>query len=678
MHRRRHPCACRSGIRALIVGIGLISGGERALAQPLAETDGELEVVVRGDSSGAYAARAAVDEGPRAPIDAAAVLGGLPGVHVRRLGADGSFAALSVRGSASNQVGVFLAGIPLTGGADPSFDVGSLLLWPGSSFRVYRSFAPAALGTTGYLGGVLAIEPPAATEGGRTSWWTAAGSFGGMKLRVGEIRRVGPLTVAAGLSAARADNDFPFDLPDPPAGAPLRLTRTNAGYASAGVITRATLDLGWGTVGALVFGDARRHGLPGDASSPNATTTASRLEIGRVVTGADVTARTGAQGAARALVWARREGSTFADPLGELTRIKGTLEESTSEAAGVQLGWRGRPVEPLSLGLVVDARAERFSPDDPARIAARRLAAGAGVDATWRAPRSLWSGPPLSVAASARLDARDDEATGIASDELVPSGHVGVTLALSPAAILSAHAGALRRSPSFPELYGSRGTVRGNPRLLPERALSADAGVHGEVGGGGVRLDYELVGFANAQRDLIGLAPLGLGTFETKNLGPSTLLGAELSLALTTRRLRTSASYTLISARNTGDDPLTAGRPLPGRPAHDLAYDAAWRFGPLVLRYQLDAVAGTTVDEGGTIVLPARVLHGAGAALDVPGARGLRASLEVDNLLDLRTLHARSELTSRAVPLPVSDFLGFPLPGRTLWLTLRWSHPHDE
>jgi hypothetical protein len=91
-----------------------------------------------------------------------------------------------------------------------------------------------------------------------------------------------------------------------------------------------------------------------------------------------------------------------------------------------------------------------------------------------------------------------------------------------------------------------------------------------------------------------------------------------------------------------------------------------------VLRYGLDALAGSTVDEGGTIVLPARVLHGAGASLDVPGAPGLRAGVDVDNLLDLRTLHASSPLTASPVPLPVSDFLGFPLPGRTVWVTLRW------
>ncbi|WP_218920224.1 TonB-dependent receptor domain-containing protein [Chondromyces crocatus] len=663
-----------SEIGVLLIGALLIGISDDARAQSLPSESG-LEVTVRGDASGGYTTRATVDESPRAPLDAAAVLAGLPSVHVRRLGADGSFGTLSVRGAASSQVGVFLAGIPLTSAADPSLDIGSLPLWPGASFRVHRGFAPAALGTTGYLGGVLAIEPPSAAARERTTWWTAAGSFGALKLRVGETRRTGPVTVAAGLSAGRADNAFPFELADPITGAPRPLTRSNAGYRSVSGLARVSVDLGWGSVGALVFGDVRRQGLPGAAESP---TTVSRLDLTRVAVGVDAIARTGAQSAARALVWVRREGSVFSDPLGELDPLRpGAHVEEAIEAAGAQLGWRGHPLDSLSVGVVVDGRAEKFSPGALAQIEAQRLAGGAGVDAVWR-PHLPRLGSPLAVTATARVDTRRDEAEGNPSAELAPSGHVGAMLTLTPAAVLAVHAGALRRSPGFVELYGNRGTLRGDPTLRPERALSMDAGLQGEVGTGQVRLSYEAVGFATAARDLIAFVPLGRSTFRAENLDRGTLLGAELLVTLSARRLRTSISYTLLSARNTGDDPLTTGRPLPGRPAHDLAYDAAYRLGPVVLRYNLDAVAGTTVDEGGTVVLPPRVLHGVGAALDVPWLPGVQASIDVNNLFDLRVLHTGSALTTRAVALPLSDFLGFPLPGRAVWATLQWSHARSE
>src|SRR5262245_42065338 len=91
--------------------------------------DGGLGVTVRGEPAGGYVARASADDSVRAPVDAASLLDALPSVHIRRLGGEGSFAALSVRGSAPTQVGVVLAGIPLTSAADPSFDVGALPLW---------------------------------------------------------------------------------------------------------------------------------------------------------------------------------------------------------------------------------------------------------------------------------------------------------------------------------------------------------------------------------------------------------------------------------------------------------------------------------------------------------------------------------------------------------------------
>jgi iron complex outermembrane receptor protein len=651
---------------------GALACASRAHAQPEGDDDGELAVTVRGASTAAFTARASADTAVREPKDAASLVAELPGVHVRRLGAEGSYATMSIRGSASTQVGVMLGGIPLTSAADPSLDVGALPLWPGATLRVYRGFAPAALGTTGYLGGVLAIDPPSPALGEKTEVWLLGGSFGTLKLRVGDLRRTGSVTTGTALFASRTDGDFTYKVDDPRANHALEQTRTNARVVTAGGLERVTLERAWGSVGATLFGDARQQGLPGSVAQP---TRAARLAQSRLVVGVDALVRTGVVGAVHAAAWGRREASRFNDPLGEIDRRRPDASDAIV-AAGGSLGWRGRPVPSVTLDVLTDARGERFDPGPGATrmIQARRLAAGAGLDVEWR-PSSR-----VALSGAGRVDALRDEATAAherdepSSRGVAPTGHVGASVrVLGEALVIAAHAGALERPPGFVELYGNLGQLMGEPSLRSERALSLDWGASGQLGGRHIRLDYELVGFATSARDLIAFVPVGIGTLRARNLDRATLLGAEASASLRARAVELRASYTLLSTRNEGADPLERGRPLPSRPVHDLVYDALYRVGPLRLRYGLDVVGGSTIDTRGAIELPTRVLHGAGIAATLPWAPTVRLGLEIDNLLDLRELHpvAAAPLATRAVGVPVSDLLGYPLPGRTIWASLR-------
>lgn len=655
---------------ALLAGA---SSSARADA-PSDESSEPIEITVRGSTAGGFSSQVSTDTAPREPVDAASMIAALPGVHVRRLGAEGSFASLSIRGSASSQVGVVLAGIPLTSAADPALDVGALPLWPGASFRVYRGFAPASLGTTGYLGGVLAIDPPSPALGARPSAWLAGGSFGSLKVRAGDTRKVGPLQLGGGVFASRSDGDFTYELADPVTGKITPRTRRNAGQVAVGMIERASLERPWGSVSALIFANARRVGVPGTAAY---TTEAARFDSARLVVGADASIRTGASGAVRLLAWGRRETSTLHDPLGELDATHTTSTRSSILAAGLSAGFRGRPLAPLVVDVRLDARAERFAPEPGDRSLltspALRLAGGGGASLEWR------PAPKLAITASARLDARHDDATGspgpnrkaplAPESNLLPSGHAGVSYRLADAAVISAHAGALGRPPSFQELYGNGASLVGNAKLCPERALSADAGVHGDIGDRRAAFAYEFAVFATSARDLIAFVPLGIATFRAENIDRAILAGAEVSASFTARGLRTQVSYTFVFTRNQSPVPIYEGRPLVGRPQQDLAYDASYRFGPFGVRYGLDLLAGATADLEGTLVLPPRVVHGAGASVHLPFRLPLRLGFDAQNLGNLQTLPVAS-FQRGSVSLPYSEFPGFPLPGRSFWLTL--------
>ena len=198
--------------------------------------DPDDEVLVRGATQASgFVSRARIEDAPREITDAASLVEPLPGVHVRRLGADDSFATLSIRGSSSTQVAVYLAGVPLTGGADPTLDLATLPLWPGARARVHRSFAPAALGR-GSLGGTLVLDPPSPRSPASTEVWAAAGSFGSRRIRLGDVRGdPDGVRVATGLSASRSDDDFAYldPLATQARGTDVFATRENAGHAAA-------------------------------------------------------------------------------------------------------------------------------------------------------------------------------------------------------------------------------------------------------------------------------------------------------------------------------------------------------------------------------------------------------------------------------------------------------------
>ncbi|HVJ92579.1 MAG TPA: TonB-dependent receptor plug domain-containing protein, partial [Labilithrix sp.] len=276
------------------------------------DSESEDEVVVRGRQQAAgFVSRARIEESPRTVTDAASLIEPLPGVHVRRLGADDSFATLSIRGSSSTQVAVYLAGVPLSGGADPTLDLATLPLWPFAAARVHRTFAPAALGR-GSLGGTLVIDPPSPRAPAGTEVWLAAGSFGSRRLRIGDVRgEPNGVRIASGVSASRSDDDFTFfdQSASEAVGREVLAKRRNAGHAAAAGLASVGIPVRFGTrSGALTvtaLAQARRQELPGPARSPTAF---QRLDSSRLVSALEFTLPASRDASFVLRGWGRREG----------------------------------------------------------------------------------------------------------------------------------------------------------------------------------------------------------------------------------------------------------------------------------------------------------------------------------------------------------------------------------
>lgn len=630
------------------------------------------EVRVRGQSQSAgFVARAREGETPRETTDAASLAETLPGVHVRRLGADDGFATLSIRGSGSSQVAVLLGGVPLTGGSDPTLDLGSLPMWPGVQIRAYRTFAPASLGP-GSLGGTLVLDPPKATAEPSTETYLAGGSLGAARMRVAASRAVGEAQVTSALSASRSDDEFDYFLPEARGGTFVR--RRNAGHAQASALVSMVQPAKWterrkGTARVTLIGQARRQELPGTALDPSPL---DRLETSRVLPALELAGDTGT-GAWRVRAYGRRDEQSLSAAPGSMAIPS---RRDAFIAVGGAVGWRGTIGEGARIDVQLDGSGERYAPGrlTPSE-GARRASSGIGADFDLAITRAL------GFSISGRVDAWQDVGANesVRSSDVRPTGHAGFELRDGPWSIAT-HAGNTARPPAFVELFGNRGAFLPNPLLRTESAWTADLGGRFAPRFGALRLDAALTTFATLASDLITFVPVGaFGRARADNIGRARILGVEAELAALLHGFGLRVVYTGLDARNQGEGACAIAlgsceRPrLPGRPAHDVVADASYTLGIARLRYGVDWVSGIAADLQGTVDVPSRVLQSVGLRLDLPGVPGtLAANFEVKNLFDQRVVEYQG--VSGPVLLPVGDAWAYPLPGRTAVASLRWKY----
>jgi len=649
------------------------------------------DITVRGTSASTasgFVSKGTEADSTREVTDVASLLEPLPGVHVRRLGADDTFSTLSIRGSTSSEVAVLFAGVPLTGAADPSLDLASLPLWPGARVKVYRSFTPASIGS-GSLGGTLTLEPPKPTDAEGTLAWFGLGSYGEARLRLADVRAVddGRGRVVTALSAARATDDFTYYDTTHLAYA----TRQNAEFANLQGIASVALplDLGRGepaTVTTTALAQSRLQHLPGAATSP---TLFAVLTTNRELASVDVAKPTSSTGTAHLVGWMRRDEVSSHDEMRRSSPYDVALaSDDVTTGAGGSASWRGTFARRVIVEARVDGSFERFAPgNDESELGtepgATRASVGGGADLDWR-PFPRWG-----LSGSGRLDANVDAAdalplgsTSVAptqGTDFRPTGHLGSEVNVGPVT-LATHGGALARAPSFVERYGGGGVIA-NPTLVPESALTADVGARYALRSSRIRAQLELDGFATHADELITLMPEGaLGLLKAENIASARIFGVEASADVRGYGFDVRAAYTGLLTFN--DDPSVAAGagsrpPLPGRPAHDFVGDIAYSIGPLRVRYGIDVIARLYADDAGNVPVPDRVLQSTGVRLLVPRVPSLRLAFDVSNLFDVRTgipAALPNQLPGLAVqPAPIGDQFNYPLPGRTLLFTARWA-----
>jgi len=619
-----------------------------------------------------------------------------PGATVRSFGGLGQWSAISLRGSSPQQVAMFLDGVPITSSVAGLVDLSSLPTDGLARVEIYRGYVPVAFGGAAIGGAIDLVSAPAWQSGGLTIHG-GYGSFGARETRLslrGPLGRSGRSAGAITVGYAGSTGDFLFldDGGTPDLGDDDRtLVRTNNDYDRLAVHARYDHRRGPWRFAAQQLLNYKDQGVPGPAGAQSREVRLGTL-VGRSVFSAR---RYGVGGPAGRIEWLAGVGvlqQTYRDPLGEVglaiddQRQRG-IDLYLSPRLRVPL-WRG-----AYLGLVADQRLEHVEIDQRSPTTGTtgdagrtRLAAGAGLEVEQFLFDSRWLLVP-----ALRLDALDsrfavdqgrgeqgDRGSDVATLGFAP--RVGTRLRLWPGVELRASGGRYFRPPTLPELFGNRGYLVGEESLRPERGQALDGGIVVDRSVGDLGIYASIAGFATWSEDLIQWVSAG-AVVRPVNVEGARLRGVETSVALVPaqRWLTLHANYTLVDTRNDSTDPAQRGQPLPGRPRHELfargTAGRGFRVGqvwaePRVL-YTIDWSAGTQLDSAGRLSFPPRVLQGVGAELHLDGH--VHFAVEARNLLDVRTASVVLQGVAGARPRPtgLQDFLGYPLPGRSVWGSVR-------
>jgi vitamin B12 transporter len=613
------------------------------------------------------------------------------GVQSRSLGGLGAYESISVRGASPGHTVVLVDGVPLARLAAVTTDLGRYSLDAFSEVELYRGAVPVELGGAGVGGALnLVTRLGRGEHGERITASLGAGSFGArhVRARYGDRHLAGKLESATTVGYQAAAGDYTFFSDN---GTPLNKSddgyevRKNNQFSQVDAASRV------GRADRSAIGGVRlawkKQGLPGSATQPSLSASMTTLDvIGD--TRFDLHA---GSAVARQLAYALVEMQHLDDPAGELglgTQERGYLTLS----GGASSTWHA-PIGAHGLTAGVELRGDRFTDRDRSAMRAAFIGDREGASALAAIDFNL--DPTLVVTPAVRVDLVRTAPTPMGSGptagqpvetrrDAVPSPRLSARAAVTENVSIKTSAGWYVRLPTLVELFGNRGTILGSPDLLPERGPSADVGVVWAPSRAIDEFDRILVeasAFGTRSHDTIAFINSSGFITRAMNLANTQTYGAEFVASFRfARAVSFTGNYTRLVTQQLTAEPSYADKAIPREPAHAL-YGRA-DFGHRVLGHHttlwLDASwqSATYLDQANLMMVPERVLVGTGARIEIAG--NVAASLAIENLADTRIQELpldpppRPDLTT--TPTALADVAGFPLPGRTFYVSLDWSH----
>ncbi len=661
----------RASITLVLLGLGRQAYAEPAGARP-AEP---VEVEVRGTPSSPAVARK--DESVASStlerdwleppgLSAPDVLRTAVGVTVTETGGLGAASTASVRGATASQTPVYLAGVRLNDDVGGAADLAMVPLFLIDRIEVYRGNAPLEADRFG-IGGAIFFEPirpraPRVRIGGM------AGSFGSRAAWAAAGTQSRGTSLLIGARFEGADNDYPFyddrgTLETTADDRREHLQNADAALVNLWLVGRQTVSEG--RIDVVLNRFEREKGAPGLA---NVATTEARTSASRTLAAVSGFAPFAGEASLEARTTFLEASSTLTDPLYRPSMNPGELGLGTDrvESRGDRLDEELALTVPLGAASSLRARAEasherlRRSEGEAAEpvLAERR------VSARLSAAAALGVAPHLSVRPLAALECHATGAHADATcDVLEPTARLGALATLGELSLFGG-VGRYVRVPTLGELFGTSAVVRGQPSLRSEAGVTIDLGARyaTRLPGETRPLYAALSGYLRNARDLITFVRTAQSTIVPINLGRASVRGLELEAGTGfLRHFQGDLALTLFDGRDE-----TPGRTLLNA---RLPYQPRLVVAPGV-RAETPSLGTFPVERAS---LGGRLVHESSRYADPAGQSVIPAQTTVDVDVGVEGLGRSAILRARVGDLFDArryDVVGFPLPGRTFFVSL--------
>ena len=452
-------------------------------------------------------------------------------VQVRSIGGRADYSTVSIRGASASQVKVYVDGVELNSGDAAAVDLSTLNLNRFERVEIYRSHAPARFGL-GALGGVVHLISRRDKES-RGSLKMGVGSYGFLEGRLDHTLLKGGSIHQFQFHHQQEDGDFVFtddNLTPELTVDDVERRRINNDFESMEARWSGSHDFNldqkmlWG----LGYFE-RDKGLAGRAKSQSSDVRYEEEHL-------DLEAGYRHHGMLNEestlfFNWNhRRQKNRYLDPADQLgTSLGGQDERYDFESHDLRLVHEhNHAVAPWSFSLL-HRREAQVTEDHQLNLSQAKRS------------RRSWN-PGLDVnfyLFDQRLELRPSMSAQLLKDSFSTSSHSKEHWSWNLTALwraldhLDIRAGLSRgvRVPGFSELFGDRGSIVGNPSLIPERSQNVDMGLafHGLAFQPVRSLGMELTIFRSDRKDLIQMVFDARGIGRSQNLGEGVVEGFEWS-----------------------------------------------------------------------------------------------------------------------------------------------------